>query len=76
LIKGKLELSIGSEIHTLESGDAIYFDSAVRHKYRGLGKQACSGVIVIDSLYLAARKRLSLVTNALPMNGIEGESAK
>jgi transcriptional regulator with XRE-family HTH domain len=46
LIKGKLELSIGSEIHTLESGDAIYFDSAVRHKYRGLGKQPCSGVIV------------------------------
>jgi transcriptional regulator with XRE-family HTH domain len=46
VIKGKLELSIGSEIHTLESGDAIYFDSAVRHKYRGVGKQPCSGVIV------------------------------
>jgi mannose-6-phosphate isomerase-like protein (cupin superfamily) len=43
LIRGKLELCIGSEIHTLESGDAIYFDSAVRHKYRAVGKKPCSG---------------------------------
>jgi quercetin dioxygenase-like cupin family protein len=46
LIRGKLELCIGSEIHTLESGDAIYFDSAVRHKYRAVGKKPCSGVVV------------------------------
>lgn len=46
LISGKLELSIGSEVYSLSSGDAIYFDSAVRHKYRGIGKQLCSGVIV------------------------------
>jgi transcriptional regulator with XRE-family HTH domain len=46
LIGGKLELTIGSEAHTLESGDAIYFDAAVRHKYRGIGKHLCSGVIV------------------------------
>ena len=36
LIRGKLELCIGSEIHTLESGNAIYFDSAVRHKIPAL----------------------------------------
>jgi transcriptional regulator with XRE-family HTH domain len=46
LISGKLELTIGSEIHPLAAGDAVYFDSAVRHSYRGLGKQRCSGVIV------------------------------
>lgn len=46
LISGKLELSIGSEVYTLASGDAVYFDSAVRHKYRGVGKQLCSGIIV------------------------------
>jgi quercetin dioxygenase-like cupin family protein len=46
LIGGNLELSIGSEVHTLESGDAIYFDSAVRHKYRGIGKHLCSGLVV------------------------------
>jgi mannose-6-phosphate isomerase-like protein (cupin superfamily) len=46
LISGKLELSIGSEICTLASGDPIYFDSSVRHKYRGIGKQLCSGINV------------------------------
>lgn len=46
LIGGKLELTIGSDTHTLDQGDAIYFDSAVRHKYRRIGKQSCSAVIV------------------------------
>jgi transcriptional regulator with XRE-family HTH domain len=46
LLRGRLELTIGSEIHNLELGDAIYFDSAVRHKYRAVGKQPCSGVVV------------------------------
>lgn len=46
LISGKLQLSIGSELYTLAAGDAVYFDSAVRHSYRGLGKNLCSGVIV------------------------------
>jgi len=46
LFRGTLELSIGSDIHTLESGDAIYFDSVVRHKYRAVGKQPCSGVVI------------------------------
>ena len=46
MISGKLELSIGSEVHSLAPGDAIYFDSAVRHKYRSTGKQLCSAVVV------------------------------
>ncbi len=46
LISGTLELTIGSDPYTLEPGDAIYFDSAVRHHYRRLGKQPCSAVIV------------------------------
>jgi mannose-6-phosphate isomerase-like protein (cupin superfamily) len=46
VIKGRLELSIGSDIYTLDSGDAIYFDSVVRHKYRAADKKPCSGVIV------------------------------
>ena len=46
LISGSLELTIGSDIYTLDSGDAIYFDSAVRHNYRRLGKHSCSAVIV------------------------------
>ncbi len=46
LIGGKLELTISSERHVLEEGDAIYFDSAVRHSYRRVGKNRCSAVIV------------------------------
>jgi transcriptional regulator with XRE-family HTH domain len=46
LINGSLELTIGSDIYTLDSGDAIYFDSAVRHNYRRIGKHSCSAVIV------------------------------
>ena len=43
---GKLELTISSDGHVLEEGDAIYFDSAVRHSYRRVGKNRCSAVIV------------------------------
>lgn len=46
VINGRLELSIGQEIYTLDTGDAIYFDSGVRHSYRRVGKGPCTGVIV------------------------------
>jgi transcriptional regulator with XRE-family HTH domain len=46
LISGSLELTIGPDTYTLDSGDAIYFDSAVRHNYCRVGKHACSAVIV------------------------------
>ncbi len=46
MISGKLELVIGSDTHTLEAGDAIYFDAAVRHGYRRSGKPASSALIV------------------------------
>lgn len=45
LIAGKLELTIGSDIYILDSGDAIYFDATVRHTYRRIGKKSCSAVI-------------------------------
>ena len=46
LISGKLDLTIGSEFN-LESGDAVYFDSGVRHSYHRASKRPCTGVIVI-----------------------------
>ncbi len=46
LISGKLELTVGSELYTLEAEDAVYFDSGVRHSYRRSGKGPCTGVIV------------------------------
>jgi transcriptional regulator with XRE-family HTH domain len=46
MISGNLELTIGSSKYELEAGDAAYFDSAVRHSYHRVGKEACCGVIV------------------------------
>lgn len=46
LLRGKIDLTIGSDVHTLESGDAIYFDSSVRHGYARAGKQPSSAIIV------------------------------
>jgi transcriptional regulator with XRE-family HTH domain len=46
MIRGKIDLVIGSDTHTLDSGDAIYFDSSVRHGYRQAGTQASSAIIV------------------------------
>lgn len=46
LMSGKLELTIGSDTYELGAGDAIYFDSAVRHNYRRIGKQPCRAMVV------------------------------
>lgn len=46
LISGKITVTIGSDSHRLESGDAMYFDSSVRHSYSRMGKQRSEAVIV------------------------------
>ena len=46
LISGTLELIIGSDTYALNEGDAIYFDSGVRHSYHRAGKSPCTAVIV------------------------------
>ncbi len=46
LMKGSLEIRIGSEEHLLDAGDAIYFDSTVRHSYRNPQESLSSGIVV------------------------------
>jgi quercetin dioxygenase-like cupin family protein len=46
VISGKLDLTIGSETLNLETGDAVYFDSGVRHSYHRASRSPCTGVIV------------------------------
>jgi transcriptional regulator with XRE-family HTH domain len=46
MIRGKLELVIGSDTNSLDAGDAIYFDSSVRHGYRRSGAHPSTGLIV------------------------------
>ena len=49
MMQGQIELTIGSETFVLDSGDAIYFDSGVRHGYRLIGKRRSTAVIVTAS---------------------------
>jgi len=46
LLEGELELSIGTDVHRLAPGDAIYFDSIQKHSYRSIGPGRCSAVVV------------------------------
>lgn len=46
MISGKIEIVIGSDTHTLAAGDAIYFDSGVRHGYRRCGDHSSTGLVV------------------------------
>ena len=49
MTQGQIQLTIGSETHLLNSGDAIYFDSGVRHGYRRSSKHRSIAVIVTTS---------------------------
>ena len=46
LFHGELSLTIGSSEYQLQEGDSIYFDSAVLHSYRKVGKDPASAIIV------------------------------
>ena len=47
VLKGKLQLTIGSDQNVLEPGDSIYFDSNLRHSYRCLSPETCSAFMVL-----------------------------
>ena len=46
VLKGKLEIRIGTEDHILETGDSIYFDSSVPHTYKRASQKPCSAIVV------------------------------
>ena len=46
LLRGTLELLIGTERYDLESGDSIYFDSSLPHSYRRVSQKPCSAIVV------------------------------
>jgi len=46
VLRGKLELHIGTNDHILESGDSIYFDSSLPHSYRRVSQKPCSALVV------------------------------
>ena len=46
VLRGKLEIHIGTQDHILESGDSIYFDSSLPHSYRRVSQKPCNAVVV------------------------------
>jgi mannose-6-phosphate isomerase-like protein (cupin superfamily) len=46
VLRGKLELHIGTEDHFLESGDSINFDSSLPHSYRRVSQKPCTAIVV------------------------------
>lgn len=46
VLRGKLELSIGTTAQVLEAGDSIYFDSSLPHSYRRVSQKPCSAIVV------------------------------
>ena len=46
VLRGELEIRIGTEDHILDSGDSIYFDSSLPHSYRGVSRKSCAAIVV------------------------------
>ena len=46
VLRGKLEMRIGTEEHVLDTGDSIYFDSSIPHSYRRISKKPCSAIVI------------------------------
>jgi quercetin dioxygenase-like cupin family protein len=46
VLSGELSVTVEATEHTLESGDAMYFDASVPHSYRRTGRTTCSALIV------------------------------
>jgi transcriptional regulator with XRE-family HTH domain len=46
VLRGKLEIRIGTEDHILDSGDSIYFDSSLPHSYRRVSSKSCDALVV------------------------------
>jgi len=46
VLRGKLELHIGTQDYLLDSGDSIYFDSSLPHCYRRVSRKPCGAIVV------------------------------
>jgi transcriptional regulator with XRE-family HTH domain len=48
-IQGELSVHINGDVHALDAGDAMYFDSTVPHAYRRSGGRSCTAFVVTAS---------------------------
>jgi len=47
VLGGKLDLTIASDVYSLNSGDSIYFDASVRHGYRRASSLSTTALVVV-----------------------------
>lgn len=84
VLLGTLGLVIGTEENILAPGDSIYFDSAMRHSYRGLSPGPCMVLMVcadpgrnlaerrmdrLRDLHVVGRQSQTRCASASPMGG-------
>ncbi len=47
VLEGKLEFRSVEEVHVLDPGDSIYFESDIAHSFRCLGEQTARAIVVV-----------------------------
>lgn len=47
VLSGTVVVTVNGKDHTLETGDAMYFDSGVAHRYRGGGRALSKAMVVV-----------------------------
>lgn len=41
IVRGELELTVGTDVRVLKAGDSYYFESKIPHRFRNIGKEVC-----------------------------------
>ena len=72
VLEGELALSHGGQEHTLEAGDAVYFDAGTAHSYRCAGTKPTGAIIVTIREPLSAQPQ---PLRAAPAHGQKTDAA-
>jgi len=49
VLKGKIEVTVGEHVNTLENGDSLHFNSGIRHKLKSISDEQAELLVVIYS---------------------------
>jgi transcriptional regulator with XRE-family HTH domain len=66
VLSGQLSITVVNDEHTMDQGDAMYFDANLAHAYRRVGKSQCRAMVVTfpadASAVMAGKKTISRVS--------------
>lgn len=49
VLSGRLEARLGDDTHTLEAGDALYFQAQIPHTFKAIGGGGCQYMLIINN---------------------------